>query len=58
MHEGQQHFYLPVHAVNIGARLLGEALEQQKIDVVILNWKPPIEVHLSQRIQEILDKME
>ena len=48
----------PVHAVNIGARLLGEALEQQKIDVVILNWKPPIEVHLSQRIQEILDKME
>ncbi len=51
-------FTSPVHAVNVGARLLGEALEQQKIDVVILNWKPPIEVHLSQRIQEILDKME
>lgn len=51
-------FNSPVHAVNIGARLLGEALEQQETDVVILNWRPPVEVHLSPRILEILEKME
>lgn len=51
-------FTSPVHAVNIGARLLGEALEQQETDVIILNWRPPVEVHLSDRIKEILDKME
>ena len=51
-------FAVPIHAVNIGARLLGEALEQQEVDVMNLNWRPPKEVHLSHEILEILEKME
>lgn len=47
-----------IRAVNIGARLLGEALEQQSVDVINLNWRPPKEVHLSEEILKILEKME
>lgn len=47
-----------IRAVNIGARLLGEALDQQSVDVINLNWRPPKEVHLSEEIIKILDKME
>ena len=47
----------PIRAVNIGARLLGEALKQQDADTVMLDWRPPKEVHLSPRIREILGKL-
>ena len=48
----------PIRAVNIGARLLGEALESQKADVVMIDWHPPKEVKLSPEILKILEKME
>ncbi len=47
-----------IRVVNIGARLLGEALQQQEVDTIHLNWHPPKEVHLSPEILKILDKME
>ena len=51
-------FNTTIRAVNIGARLLGEALQQQKTDVVMLNWHPPKEVKLSPEILKIQKKME
>ena len=47
----------PIKAVNIGARLLGEALREQKVDTVMLDWRPPKQVVLPERIRQILDKM-
>ena len=51
-------FFDPIRAVNIGERLLGEALESQKADVVMIDWHPPKEVKLSPEILKILEKME
>lgn len=51
-------FTAPVKAVNIGAKLLGEALKQQDVETIQLDWRPPKEVHLSPRIMEILRKLE
>ncbi|MGI6634638.1 MAG: hypothetical protein ACOX7B_05655 [Christensenellales bacterium] len=51
-------FTHPIKAVNIGARLLGEALKQQKVDTIMLDWHPPKQVALSDRIKEILDQLE
>lgn len=51
-------FFEPIRAVNIGARLLGEALESLKTDVVMIDWHPPKEVNLSPEILKILKKME
>lgn len=51
-------FTQSIKAVNIGARLLGEALRQQEVDTIHLNWRPPKQVHLSPEIKKILDKME
>lgn len=51
-------FTSPIHAVNIGVELLGDALKQQEVDSLQLRWHPPKEVHLSARILEILSKME
>ncbi len=51
-------FSEPIRAVNIGARLLGDALVSQKADVVMIDWHPPKEVHLSPEILKILEKME
>ena len=51
-------FDSPIRAVNIGARLLGEALEQQKADVVMIDWRPPKVVELNPEILKILEKME
>ncbi|MBQ7182411.1 MAG: hypothetical protein IJR97_00355 [Clostridia bacterium] len=50
-------FTHPVKAVNIGADLLGEALKQQEVDTVMLDWRPPRQVVLPERIKEILDKL-
>ncbi len=54
----QSIFTQNIRVVNIGARLLGEALQQQEVDTIHLNWHPPKEVHLSPEILKILDKME
>ena len=51
-------FVSPVKAVNIGAEMLGEALRQQEVDTVMLDWRPPKQVVLPDRIREILDKLE
>lgn len=51
-------FSEPLHAVNIGAHLLGEALRQQEADVINLSWHPPRKVNLSEDILAILEKME
>ena len=51
-------FNTPVKAVNIGAALLGEALQEQGIDVVMLDWRPPKEVDLPQRVRDILRALE
>lgn len=51
-------FVSPIRAVNIGAKLLGEALKQQDTDTVLLDWRPPKQVVLSPRIKEILDKID
>ena len=51
-------FTSPIKAVNIGAGLLGEALKQQKVDTIMLDWRPPKQVILSDRIREILSKLE
>ena len=51
-------FSEPLRAVNIGARLLGEALSEQDVDVIHLNWHPPRKVCLSSDILAILEKME
>ena len=48
----------PIKAVNIGLELLGQALKDQQVDTVVISWKPPRQVHLSPRIQEILDQIE
>lgn len=50
-------FTQPIKAVNIGAKLLGEALKQQEVDTVQLDWRPPRKVQLSERIKEILEKL-
>ena len=47
----------PIKAVNIGADLLGEALKKQEVDTVMLDWRPPRQVVLPERIKEILDKL-
>lgn len=51
-------FSEPIHAVNIGVQLLGEALSRQEVDVIELDWHPPKKVHLSKEILSILEKME
>ena len=51
-------FDSPVKAVNIGASLLGEALREQEVDTVMLDWRPPKQVILPDRIREILEKLE
>ncbi len=51
-------FNSPIKAVNIGAGLLGDALKQQKVDTVMLDWRPPKQVVLPDRIKEILSKLE
>lgn len=51
-------FTAPVKAVNIGVKLLGDALKEQKVDTVTIDWRPPKEVHLPPRIAEILSKLE
>lgn len=51
-------FTEPIRAVNIGTRLLGEALEQQKTNIIYLNWRPPREVQLSAEVLRILERME
>ena len=51
-------FSSPIKAVNIGAGLLGDALKQQKVDTIMLDWRPPKQVILPERIREILEKLE
>ena len=48
----------PIKAVNIGLSLLGDALKQQEIETVQIDWRPPKDVNLDPRIQEILSKLE
>ena len=48
----------PIKAVNIGLSLLGDALKQQEIETVQIDWRPPKDVNLTPRIQEILSKLE
>jgi hypothetical protein len=48
----------PIKAVNIGLSLLGDALKQQEIETVQIDWRPPKDVNLAPRIQEILSKLE
>ena len=47
-----------IKAVNIGLSLLGDALKQQEIETVQIDWRPPKDVNLTPRIQEILGKLE
>ena len=51
-------FTAPIKAVNIGAVLLGEALQEQGIDVVTLDWKPPKTINLPKRVEDILRALE
>ncbi len=51
-------FNSPIKAVNIGAALLGEALQEQGIDVIMMDWRPPKVVNLPDRVREILRVLE
>lgn len=48
----------PIKAVNVGLTLFGDALKQQAIETVQVDWRPPEDVVLSPRIREILSKLE
>ena len=48
----------PIKAVNIGAKLLGDALRDQEVEVIHIDWRPPKIVVLDPRIAEILDQLE
>lgn len=50
--------YQPIKAVNLGLDLLGEGLNQQETDTVVISWRPPRQVKLSPRVAEILSKIE
>jgi hypothetical protein len=45
----------PLVAINIGVQDFGEALEQQKIQVIYVEWSPPAED--DQEMIDILDRL-
>lgn len=48
-------FSEPLVVVNLGLRGFGESLQEQKVDVVFIDWSPP--AGGDQELVEILDRL-